>query len=100
MTIFDKSLFPAGWRACAMAIVLYSSSVFAQTTSSLTGTVTGAGQPLAGVRVTITSPELQGTRTAVTGTAGGYDFATLPPGEYQVSFERTGFVAVKSAATL
>jgi hypothetical protein len=30
----------------------------------------------------VTSPSLQGTRTAVTGEAGGFSFPALPPGEY------------------
>ncbi|MEO8033112.1 MAG: TonB-dependent receptor [Acidobacteriota bacterium] len=71
--------------------VLSTPSTFAQgTTGSLTGTVTSAGAPLPGVSVMITSASLQGSRTAVTGESGGYDFPSLPPGEYRVHFELQG----------
>jgi outer membrane receptor protein involved in Fe transport len=65
-------------------------SAFAQTTAQLTGNVTSDGNPLPGVSVTISSPSLQGTRTAVTGEAGAYNFPALPPGEYTVVFELSG----------
>ena len=67
--------------------------VSAQTTASLTGVVTTAGKPLPGVAVTVSSPALQGTRSAVTGESGAYEFASLPPGEYLVNFARPGYVA-------
>src|SRR4029078_1337498 len=34
---------------------------------------------------------LQGTRNAVTGESGAYEFASLPPGEYWVRFTRPSF---------
>src|SRR5687768_8064295 len=55
---------------------------FAQTNSTLTGTVIHDGAPLPGVSVTVTSPSLQGSRTAVTGDNGTFFVAALPPGEY------------------
>ena len=89
------------WRRCALALLLLSAlPLFAQTTASLTGTVTSAGQPLPGVTVTVRSAALQGTRSALTGDAGGYEFSALPPGEYQVTFERGGMQTGHSAATL
>ncbi len=60
------------------------------TTSSLSGIVTTGGKPLPGVTVTIASPALQGTRTSVTGEGGGYNFPSLPPGQYTVTFELEG----------
>ncbi|MEK6372171.1 MAG: carboxypeptidase regulatory-like domain-containing protein [Acidobacteriota bacterium] len=60
-------------------------ALFAQITASLTGVVTSGGKPLPGVAVTVRSQALQGTRTAVTGEAGAYNFAALPPGEYEVT---------------
>ena len=71
-------------------LLLFALPLFAQTTSSLTGTVTTGGQPLGGVTVTVQSPALQGTRSAITGDAGTYTFDALPPGEYQLMFERSG----------
>ena len=78
-----------------MALVaLISASAFAQTTSSLTGTVTTEGTGLPGVTVTISSPQMQGTRTAVTGDGGGYSFGGIPPGDYSVRFELSGMEPV------
>src|SRR5437773_481686 len=61
-------------------------ALHAQTTASLTGTVTVEGQPLAGATVTATSPSLQGTRTAMSAEDGTYRFEALPPGEYKLDF--------------
>ena len=66
-------------------LLLIGGAAFGQgTTGSLVGTVTTEGAGLPGVTVTITSPALQGTRTAVTGDNGGYSFPALPPGDYTV----------------
>ena len=70
----------------ALALLLATQAV-AQTTSSLTGRATMDGNPLPGVTVTITSPNLQGTRTAITDVNGNYNFAAIPPGNYTVRFE-------------
>jgi hypothetical protein len=67
---------------------------FAQTTATLTGTVTSDGKPLPGATVTITSPQMQGSRTTVTGEAGGYQFQAIPPGAYTVKFELEGLKGV------
>jgi len=66
----------------------------AQTTP--TGTVTGRvidpeGLVLPGVTVTVTSPALQGERTAVTSANGDYIIPFLPAGDYKVVFELAGF---------
>ena len=63
---------------------------FAQTNSTLTGTVIHDGAPLPGVSVTVTSPSLQGSRTAVTGDNGTFFVAALPPGDYTVHFQMEG----------
>jgi hypothetical protein len=74
----------------AVILLSFALPLAAQTTASLTGTVTTGGQPLAGVTVTISSPALQGTRSATTGEAGAYNFAALPPGRYAVAFSLQG----------
>jgi outer membrane receptor protein involved in Fe transport len=61
----------------------------------LSGRVTSGDQPLPGVTVTVTSPNLQGTRSAVTSATGDYLFPSLPPGEYDVTFEAQGLQPVK-----
>jgi len=74
---------------------LLASAAFGQgTTGVLTGTVTSEGAPLPGVTVTVTSPALQGERTAVTGEGGAYSFPALPPGQYAITFELSGMQKV------
>lgn len=90
-----------------LSLVLVTVPLTAQfTTGTLIGSVTAAdGSALPGVTVTITSPTLQGSRTAVTGDAGGYHFPALPPGAYTVTYELDGMqrqhqkVAVSLAQT-
>jgi hypothetical protein len=70
-----------------------------------TGTIRGAVSdqqdlPLPGVTVTISSPALQGQRTAITAMAGTYVFRALPAGDYQVSFDLSSFAPLKRAATV
>ncbi|HEY7574401.1 MAG TPA: TonB-dependent receptor [Thermoanaerobaculia bacterium] len=69
-------------------------------TTSLSGVVTSNGQPLAGVGVTVSSPSLQGTRTAVTSSSGVYQFAGLPPGEYTAVFEFPGMQNITRKVSL
>src|SRR5690349_2279941 len=84
----------ARFLAIAVVVCLIAASAFAQTTASLTGEVRTEGKPLPGATVTISSPNLQGTRTAVTGENGGYQFSGLPPGDYTVVFELSGLSTV------
>jgi outer membrane receptor for ferrienterochelin and colicin len=71
-----------------------AATVFAQTTP--TGTLTGQvsdqeGLALPGVSVTVTSPALQGSRSATTSANGDYIVPFLPAGDYLVAFEISGF---------
>jgi hypothetical protein len=71
----------------------------AQTVSATTGAINGkvtdsSGAVLPGVTVTISSPSMQGTRTDVTREDGVYRFSAIPPGEYKISYELTGFDTV------
>jgi outer membrane receptor protein involved in Fe transport len=64
-------------------------------TGTLIGDVKSAdGAGLPGVTVTLKSPALQGERTAVTDSTGGFIFRGLPPGQYTVNFALTGFGTV------
>src|SRR6266849_955160 len=84
------------WRSVLLLFVFIPSSLFAQaTTGNILGTVTSEGKPLHGVTVTVTSPSLQGSRTAVSGEAGGYNLPSLPPGEYNAMFELSGMQSVR-----
>jgi outer membrane receptor for ferrienterochelin and colicin len=77
-----------------------------------TGTVSGhvvdsSNLAVPGATVTVTSPVLQGARTAVTSANGDYIIPFLPAGDYDVTFELQGFqtakrtnVSVKMAETM
>src|SRR6187549_642749 len=82
-----------GIRAGLWMIVVAAGAAMAQaTTGTLRGHVGDAqGLALPGVTVTATSPNLQGTRSAVTSENGDYVLTLLPPGSYTVSFELSGF---------
>jgi len=65
-----------------------------------TGTISGhvvdpQGLAVPGATVTVASPALQGARTATTSTNGDYIIPFLPAGEYEVTFELSGFRTVK-----
>ncbi len=79
-------------RRASFAIVLLAAiPLIAQTqTGQLTGTVTQDGSPLPGVRVTVLSPSLQGSRNTDTDVNGNYNFPALPPGEYTAEFALEG----------
>ncbi|HEU4521469.1 MAG TPA: TonB-dependent receptor [Thermoanaerobaculia bacterium] len=86
------------WLALVLLLLPAVPSVHAQgTTGTLTGTVTHQGSPLPGATVVVSSPNLQGTRTTVTGENGGYLFAALPPGDYTVRFEMEGMSPVNQS---
>jgi len=79
---------------CAL-VLLVSIPAFAQGTSAtLTGSVTSGGNPLPGATISITSPSLLGTRTAVSGTNGDYNIPALPPGDYSVTISLEGMQTV------
>src|SRR2546421_9365638 len=83
-----------------LALLLVSTSALAQISGTLTGTVTTDGKPLPGVTVTVSSPNLQGTRTTVSGGNGDYNFPALPPGTYSVAFELEGMQRVTKTTVL
>lgn len=65
------------------------------TTGSINGKVSdSSGGVLPGVTVTISSPNMQGTRTDATNADGEYRFPAVPPGEYRISYELAGFGTV------
>ena len=73
-----------------------AAGAFAQTVSTTTGAINGkisdaSGAVMPGVTVTISSPSMQGTRTDTTGADGMYRFSAIPPGEYTVRYELSGF---------
>jgi hypothetical protein len=82
-----------------LALLLVVSSL-AYSQSKETGAIVGSvvdeeNNPLPGVTVTISSPNLMGTRSEVTGTDSSYRFPALPPGNYTVIAELPGFITVR-----
>jgi outer membrane receptor protein involved in Fe transport len=80
----------------ALALLAAGATAFAQglPTATITGRVINEGQGLPGVSVSAKSANLQGTRTTVSGSNGGYVFANVPPGEYTLVFTLSGFQSV------
>jgi hypothetical protein len=82
--------------AAFLACALTCAGTLAQSgTSSIRGTVFDTqGNAVAGVTVTLSNPEKSVTRTQSTNESGGYSFTGLPPGQYRVEAESTGFKKV------
>ncbi len=80
-----------------MCVVAVVPSSFAQTGSAIAGVVRDAsGAVLPGVTVDAASAALiEGSRSAVTDSAGSYRIENLRPGEYNITFTLTGFRTVK-----
>ncbi len=88
--------------ALALALVT-SGAAFGQ--AQLTGSVScnvklEDGNPVPGVLVTVTSPALQGQRTASTGETGECIVRSLPAGVYTATFELEGMSSIQSSATV
>lgn len=86
----------------AFLLFLVPSLAGAQTVSATTGALNGrvidnTGAVLPGVTVSIASPAMMGTRTAITSDEGQYRFPALPPGEYAITYELAGFSTVRRA---
>jgi hypothetical protein len=85
-------LLTAAWLILGSAGSLFAQGV---QTGTIRGTVTDQ-QNLAvpGVTVTVTSTALQGPRSTVTDREGLFAIRALPPGDYQVKFELSGFATI------
>jgi len=76
-----------------LTVALFAPSADAQIPrGTLSGQVQAEdGSALPGVTVTASSPALQGTRVTVTDGNGFYTLRSLPPGDYEVTYELEGF---------
>ncbi|MGH9144417.1 MAG: carboxypeptidase-like regulatory domain-containing protein, partial [Vicinamibacterales bacterium] len=79
--------------------VFTAGAAFAQSVGATNGAINGkvtdaSAGVMPGVTVTIASPSMQGTRTAVTNEEGFYRFPAIPPGEYKITYELAGFATV------
>lgn len=77
-------------------LTCFSSTSFTQEqTGSIRGIVTDTeGNPLPGVKVTVSSEALMGTQTYETSEVGAFRFPALPPGTYTITSEISGFKSV------
>lgn len=84
-----------------LAILVFLAMGFTVLAIELDGSISGTlrdnqGNPLPGASVTVTSPVLQGSRTAVTKSDGTYSLTKLPPGgPYKLAFSLSGFRSVE-----
>jgi hypothetical protein len=91
-------------RTVVMFLACLAVASLALAQGSPTGTISGRVNSdtgvLPGVTVTVTSPALQGSRTAVTSDNGDFILPLLPPGTYTVVFEMQGFRTVHQTASV
>jgi hypothetical protein len=82
----------------AIGVIGFAAETAAQgvQTGTIRGTVADQqGLPVGNVTVTLTSPALQGQRTATTAADGSYVFRQLPAGTYEIAFETTQFAPAR-----
>ncbi|HEY1653536.1 MAG TPA: TonB-dependent receptor, partial [Candidatus Tumulicola sp.] len=77
--------------AAALAVFTLASPALAGTTGGLSGTVSDAAgkAPVAGARVTVTSPSQ--TASTQTDSSGRFHFVSLAPDEYTATIEKSGY---------
>ncbi|MGE0703744.1 MAG: TonB-dependent receptor [Vicinamibacterales bacterium] len=85
-----------------VALVATTTPAYPQsTTGTIVGRVTDSqGLATPGVTVSVSSPALQGVRTASTSATGDYVVTLLPTGSYEVRFELSGFETQLKSASL
>ncbi len=69
-------------------------------TGVISGTVVteGSGNPVRRARVTLTAPELRGSRTMTTTDQGAFSFTALPAGRYTLAASKPGYVNITFGA--
>src|SRR6185369_3133192 len=73
-------------------LLIVSALSWAQSTTSLRGTVTDrSGAAVGGATVTLSSPERSFERTTTTTPEGAYEFTQLTPGAYSLAVDSSGF---------
>src|SRR5215212_8178546 len=81
--------------AILAVLTLLPMTAFAATTGNIFGVVTdNTGAVLPGVTVTITGPNLQGSRTSVTNEVGEYHLNLIPPGSYHLEYSLSGLTPI------
>src|SRR5689334_21214365 len=76
----------------SLLILVFATAAFAQTTASIQGTVTDqSGAAVVGATVSVKNAALGIERTAQTNNTGAYEVPALPPGNYNVQVQMSGF---------
>jgi outer membrane receptor protein involved in Fe transport len=89
------------WKTFLIAVLLAAPAAAQTPAGTISGRVVdAAGLRVPGVTVTVSSPNLQGVRTAVTSENGDYILPALPPGAYTITFELAGFGTLKESRTV
>ena len=84
------------WLFAAWFCIAAEPTLAQTPTGNISGRVVSSDdQPLPGVTVVVTSPNLQGAREAVTAESGDYLVALLPPGTYRVTFRAPSFQTIE-----
>lgn len=93
-----RSTSRAIWMAAAILLVL-STSLFAQQTGSIVGTVTDqSGAVIAHAQVTLTNAQTRDVRTNTTNGEGFFAFSGVESGDYAVKIESKGFQGAQQTA--
>jgi hypothetical protein len=97
-----KNLFRSFVCFALCALMLAAVNGFAQTTGTITGTVTDtSGAVIPGVEITVTNTGTDQSRSTLTNETGHYYAPALNPGGYKVSASLPGFdMMVRSGVTL
>ncbi|HEV7516759.1 MAG TPA: TonB-dependent receptor, partial [Thermoanaerobaculia bacterium] len=85
---------------CLVCVLVTLPALAQIPTATLRGQVSNENKGLPGVTVSVTSPNLQGSRTTVTTRNGDYILPLLPPGDYSVKYELQGFQTLERNITL
>jgi hypothetical protein len=84
-------------RNVFLATLWVAAGLYAQTTGSISGTVSDAkGFAIPGAKVTVSAPATGLSRSSTSDQKGGYVVPLLGPGTYSVQVELTGFQTAKS----
>ncbi|MBZ5492054.1 MAG: TonB-dependent receptor [Acidobacteriia bacterium] len=76
----------------SLLVLVFAATAFSQTTASIQGTVSDqSGAAVVGAKVTVKNTALGIERTTQTNSSGSYEVPALPPGNYTVQVEQTGF---------
>ncbi|HKE21676.1 MAG TPA: carboxypeptidase-like regulatory domain-containing protein [Bryobacteraceae bacterium] len=81
---------------CGLALLASVAAIPVHAQSSIAGTVVGqvqdeSGAAVPGVAVKLVEPATGTTFDTVSNDTGRFEFATVPPGKYDINFSKTGF---------